>query len=156
MELNLKEKMKFLSIVDIFKKCKKRDIKSLAKASSIRRYEPGEYLCKQGDKGVALFIIVEGKVKVIEEIDSEKKVEVAELGPGNVVGELSIIDGAERVASVVASEPTTCIVLTSWDFKAVLKSRPEIALDILPVIVARFRETTSLLRNYGQKIGEIE
>lgn len=151
MELNLKERMKFLSLVDIFKRCKKGDLKSLAKASAIREYNPGEYICRQGEKGVALFIIVDGEVKVIEEIDQNRSVEIATLGPGKVVGELSIIDGAERTASVIAEKPTTCIVLTSWDFKAVLRSRPEIALDILPVVVSRFRETTLLLRQYGQR-----
>jgi CRP-like cAMP-binding protein len=59
---------------------------------------------------------------------------------------MAILDGAERTATVVAEDTVEALVLTSWDFKAMLRQRPEVALDILPVVVRRFRETAAELR----------
>jgi CRP-like cAMP-binding protein len=59
---------------------------------------------------------------------------------------MAVIDGEERMATVVAEEPTLCLSLTSWDLKAAIKDRPTIAFDILLTVVRRFRDTTADLR----------
>ena len=63
-----------------------------------------------------------------------------------MIGELSVIDGEERTATVRAKEDTTCLVLTSWDLKATIKDRPEIALDILRMVISRYRTLTDRLK----------
>jgi CRP-like cAMP-binding protein len=72
-------------------------------------------------------------------------VELAENGPGDIMGEMAVFDGAPRSASVVAGVETTCLVLASWEFNAFLKAHPEVALDLLPIVVKRFRETNDAL-----------
>jgi CRP-like cAMP-binding protein len=65
--------------------------------------------------------------------------EIARLGPGEFFGELSVLDGGPRNASVVAELPTTCLALATWDAERVLRERPGVALAVLRVVVARLR-----------------
>lgn len=61
------------------------------------------------------------------------------------MGEFSVLDGAKRTATVTATESTNCLVLASWEFNSFMKAHPEVALDILPIILKRFRETNNAL-----------
>ena len=72
---------------------------------------------------------------------------VAELAQGAFVGELSVIDGAERVATLRAVGDVEALVLTQWSMAALLKTRPSIAAAMLPVVIKRFRETANELRH---------
>jgi len=134
----------FLSRVEIFSGLKRRDLKQLARTCSEASYQDGEFLCHQGDRGVSAFLIVSGEVEIIVENGSETV--IAELGQNSMVGEVSIIDGSERVASIRAKGNVETLVLTQWDMLALLHSRPTIAAAMLPVIVKRFRETARSLQ----------
>lgn len=146
MPMSLKDRQKFLAKVEIFARCKKRDLRALAKSCEERVYAPDQVLCTQGDRGVAMFLLTRGRVRVVTEMEDGRQVQVAVLGPGSAVGEMALIDGAERTASVIAEDEVEALVLTSWDFKAMLRQRPVVALDILPFVVKRFRETAAELR----------
>ena len=64
---------------------------------------------------------------------------IAALGPGQFLGELSLLDQQPRIATVVAEGPTTCLALASWDFEAILASQPGVALAILRGVASRLR-----------------
>ena len=144
--MHWKVRRDFLSRVEIFKDLHRRDLKALAKSCSEASYRDGETLCEQGERGVTAFLIVSGRVDIETGIEQGKTVTVAELGQGAMVGELSVIDGAERVATVRASGDVETLILTQWSMIALMKSRPTIAAAMLPVIVKRFRETARELR----------
>jgi CRP/FNR family cyclic AMP-dependent transcriptional regulator len=84
-----------------------------------------------------MFIVSAGRVRVVRDGST-----LARLGPGEFFGELSVLDGAPRNASVVADEPTTCLALATWDVERVLREQPGVALAIMRVVVARLRATT--------------
>jgi CRP-like cAMP-binding protein len=144
--MDWKVRRDFLSRVPVFAKLSQRDLKAVAKSCSESTYPDGEYLCRQGERGVAAFLIVSGEISVENELEDGGTFKLAELGQGAMVGELSIIDGAERVASIRAIGDVTALVLTQWSMQGLLKDRPSIAAAMLPIIVQRFRETTSELR----------
>ncbi|MBN2525206.1 MAG: cyclic nucleotide-binding domain-containing protein [Deltaproteobacteria bacterium] len=139
----------FLGRLEIFKELGNRELKAIAKSCSESDYESGEYLCRQGERGIAAFLIVSGEVEVVEHFDkSDDEVVVTTLGQGAFVGELSIIDGAQRVASIRAKDDVKALILTQWAMLGLIKSRPSIAAAMLPVIVKRFRQTTKELREH--------
>jgi len=146
MAMPIKERQSFLAELEFFARCKKRDIKALARSCEERSYDPGQALCRQGERGIAMFLITRGTVRVESHTDDGRTVELAQLGPGSAVGELALLDGAERTASVIAHTPVDALVLTDWKFSALLRARPVVALDILPVVISRFRETAAQLR----------
>ncbi|HUX50929.1 MAG TPA: cyclic nucleotide-binding domain-containing protein [Spirochaetia bacterium] len=139
------EHHEILQTVPLFANISSHYIKGIAKSCAERSFKKGEYLVKQGNPGIGLFIIVSGKVKIVKSLDQGRDVEIATHGPGEVVGELAVLDGAPRTANVVAVEDTKTLVLASWAFNSFMESHPEVALQVLPIVVHRFRETNEAL-----------
>ena len=102
-------------------------------------------MVKQGEKGVGLYVVVSGEVKIVKKTAGGDELEIALHGSGDFFGEMAVLDDALRSASVIAVEDTVCLFLSAWDFKARMKLHPEIAMEILPVVVKRFRETNEKL-----------
>ena len=105
-------------------------------------FAPGHVIARQGDIGSGFFVITAGRVRVAR--DGRP---IAELGPGDFFGELSVLDGQPRTAQVSAIEPTTCLALSTWDFEAVVKEQPGVALAILRGLASRLRELTEADRH---------
>jgi CRP-like cAMP-binding protein len=139
------ENQEFLQQVPLFANLSKHHLKGLARACTERTYNEGDVLVRQGNPGVGLFIIVSGTVKVQKTTEQGSIMEIATHGPGEVIGEMAVLDGAPRSADVVALQETKVLILASWDFKSFMNTHPEVALEILPVIVRRFRETNEAL-----------
>ena len=97
----------------------------------------GRVIARQGDIGTGFYVIVSGLVRVVRDGQT-----LAQLGPGDFFGELSVLDGRPRVAQVVSVEPTTCLALASWDFEAVVAEQPSLALAIMRELAGRLRELT--------------
>ncbi len=134
-----------LKQVSLFEGLSNHHIKILAKSCTERAFEKDEFLVRQGNPGIGLFIITSGQVRVEKTTEGGQQLTLATHRAGEVVGEMAVIDGAPRTASVVAQEPTTCLVLPSWAFNTFLEEHPKVALHILPVVVRRFRETNEAL-----------
>lgn len=139
------EILRAIKAVSLFESLNDRLLGGLSKACTVREFSADETIVKQGNPGIGLFVIVSGKVKIVKTNERGERLELATHGPGEVIGEFAVLDGAPRSADVIAQEPTTCLVLSSWDFKGFMESHPEVALHILPVVVKRFRETNDAL-----------
>jgi CRP/FNR family transcriptional regulator, cyclic AMP receptor protein len=139
------DKEQALSKVGLFEHLNPKFIKGIAGICTERTFKPDEYLMRQGEGGIGLIIILSGKVRIEKNNALGASVELAENGPGDIMGEMTVFDGAPRSASVVAESETTCLVLASWEFNAFLKAHPEVALELLPIVVKRFRETNDAL-----------
>jgi CRP-like cAMP-binding protein len=124
-----------LASVDLFSRLERHDLARLAKTVVQRSYKQGEEIVKEGEQAVAFYVIVKGKVAITK---SGKPLD--EMGPGESFGDMALLDGFPRVASVVAQEPTDCLVMTRWDFTAELRTNPSIALAMLPILSKRIRE----------------
>jgi CRP-like cAMP-binding protein len=99
-------------------------------------------IARQGEIGTGFFIIASGMVRVVR--DGKM---LAELGPGDFFGELSVLDGKPRNAQVISTEPTTCLGLATWEFEAVVSEQPSVALAILRELAGRLRELTEAHRH---------
>ena len=99
-------------------------------------------IARQGDIGTGFFVIVDGGARVVRDGAT-----IATLGPGAFFGELSVLDGRPRVAQVIATGPTTCLALATWDFEAVLLAEPRVTLAILRGLATRLRDLTEADRH---------
>ena len=99
-------------------------------------------IARQGEIGTGFFVIVSGGARVIRDGRT-----VAELGPGDFFGELSVLDGRPRIAQVIATGPTTCLAIATWDFEAVLMAEPRVAIAILRELAGRLRDLTEAARH---------
>ena len=143
------DKEQALAKVGLFESLNPKYIKGIAGICTERSFKAGEYIMRQGESGIGLFIVLSGKVRVEKKNTSGQQVELAENGPGDILGEMAVFDGSPRSASVAASVDTTCLVLASWEFNSFLKAHPEAALELLPIVVKRFRETNEALVTLG-------
>jgi CRP-like cAMP-binding protein len=98
--------------------------------------EPGTVLVKEGEPGDEFYVIVAGRATV--SVESEP---VAELGPGSFFGEMALLDGGERVATVTAAEPLELLALARSDFNRMLEvAMPALAPKFLSIVGRRVRE----------------
>jgi len=97
-------------------------------------FATGRTIVRQGEVGTGFFLITEGRTRVVRDGET-----IAELGPGDFFGELSLLDGEPRIATVVAEVPTTCLAIASWEFEALLESQPRLAIAILRGVARRLR-----------------
>ena len=130
--------IEFLRKVPWFADLDDGSLDALAKAAVEQSYSAGQEILRQGDVGVGVFIVRTGKVQVVQSRSGAEHV-LATLGPGEVVGEMALLDEFPRSASVRATEPTTCLGLQRWHFRGILESYPKIALALLPILSRRIR-----------------
>jgi CRP/FNR family cyclic AMP-dependent transcriptional regulator len=126
----------FLARVPIFSGCTPEQIAAIAAVAQESSFEAGQIVVTQGTPGQAFYLVMEGNV----EYARDGKV-LGTFGPGEFFGEMSLLDEAPRSATVKATEATTCLMLSSWDFRALLLEQPEIALKLLQVLSRRIRAT---------------
>jgi NTE family protein len=97
----------------------------------------GEAVVKQGDEGDCLYLVMKGRARVVLSGADNRSEEVATLGPGSILGEMSLLSGEKRSASVVAEGHLECDRLDKADFARILRERPEVADQISIVLTAR-------------------
>ena len=129
-----------LSAVSIFSGLKKADLTRLGRSITQREFKKGRAIVKQGDPATAFFIITHGRVEVLIASGRTKAKKVKELGRGAFFGEMALIDGARRGATVVALTDTECLMLPRRAFMAELRANPRIAVAMLPALTAQARE----------------
>ena len=139
---NIKE---ILGSVGLFSSLSPRYLKVLADSCTERSYNADDLIVEQGAQGVGLMIIASGSVQVRKKLASGEQIQIATLKAGEFFGEISVLDDAPRTANVVALEAVDCLVLSSWSFTAAMKSNPEIGVEMLAVILKRYRETSEAL-----------
>lgn len=131
--------------VQLFSQFASKDLGRLGRAVVERTYKKGETVVKEGEQAVAFFIIAKGKVEVVQGTGTKKAQVLNTLGPSQTFGEMALLDGAPRAATVKALEDTTCLVLSRWDFVAELQTNPHMAVAMLPVLSRRLREVEARL-----------
>jgi CRP-like cAMP-binding protein len=96
------------------------------------RVSAGRHLAEQGDYANELFVIEEGTAEVFQ--DGER---IAELGPGEVFGEMGVLERAQRNATVVAATPMRLLTLSHWDVKRLERQAPEAVFELRRAIDER-------------------
>jgi CRP-like cAMP-binding protein len=132
---------KIIKQVPIFRMLGKESIDFIIERLKFKSYESEETICKIGDPGDTMFIIIGGGVKIcIYSQDDEEQV-VANLGPGDYVGEMALLTGEPRSASVITTEPSEMFLLHKNDFDVILEKFPSISLSMGKIVSKRLRET---------------
>ncbi len=129
--LRLIEKVEMLSPVS------KTELRKLVGRLNIMPYAAGEVPVRQGDPGDSFYIIKSGRVNVIVEKTSGESAVVATLGPGNFFGEMSLLTGAVRTASIQVKDDAEFIVIDKESFRSTLASNPSIAESMSHILSER-------------------
>ena len=128
------DKIKALSAVRLFSGCSKKELQSVARLCTPLSVEEGFVLTTEGTPGRECFVIADGKARVT--IGGRK---VGEVGPGECVGEMALLDGGRRTATVTAESPMNTYVLSVSEFRSLLGVNPTILRDIATSLAQRLR-----------------
>lgn len=113
------------------------------RASLVRRqFRQGAAILQQGDPGQMLYLIESGQVRIFLQDEEGQEASVIVYGPGEIFGELAVIDGLPRSASAVAMEDTIVYTLTRDAFREHMRNMPQLALNFLDALSVRVRYTT--------------
>jgi CRP-like cAMP-binding protein len=108
---------------------------------TIRRFDPGTTILRQGSSAVALYLLLDGEVEVSREPEEGgKSVPLARLKPGDIFGEMAVLDDDTRSSSVTALEPTRCALLSRWELLQELRRHPDLAIELVRVLARRIRK----------------
>jgi CRP-like cAMP-binding protein len=136
-----------LAVVPLFAEVDRQDLSKLVDQLRPRSYGKGEVVFVAGDPGTSLCVIDTGRVKLSLSSPDGREVILDLLGPGEVFGELALLDGESRSADAVAVEPTKLLLLHREAFVQFLRERPEMALTLLKVMSHRLRRVAQLVQD---------
>jgi len=132
-----KDVVQRLAKVPLFSECSQRDLQTIARVVREIPHAAGTVIAREGEPGVGLFIILDGAAEV--SIGGRKK---ATLGPGEFFGEIALLDGGPRTATVSAKTDVRLLGLTEWVFRGLMHEHPSIALKTLQQMAGRLRVAT--------------
>ena len=135
-------KIEHLAAIRPFRRCTRRQLHELARLTTELDAARGAVLCREGDVGRECFIVRDGEATVTIGGD-----QIATIGPGGVVGELALLDGEPRVATVTAATDMRLVVLSRPEFNKVLADIPSVSRGILESVGARLRAADGRFRS---------
>lgn len=137
--------VEMLQRVPLFQGLKRRQLKSLARIFIERECDAGEVIVPQGRTGYGFFVIASGKAEAVRERVDGSKTVVNTFDACDYFGELAVLDNGPRTASVVATEPTHCLILPRENFLGVLRRDGDMAVEIMVELAKRFRAALETL-----------
>lgn len=131
-----------LANVPLFRVLGNEGVAAAVQAGSCRTYPPGQLICHQGDPGEHLFVVLDGLVKVVFTSEGGDEMVLNIMGPEEVFGELALLDGSPRSASVVTLQPSSIFVLPRAQLLELISRNPALADGFLKLIGKLVRKLT--------------
>ncbi len=143
--------VEFLSRIPLFSSMRTADIQQIADQLRCRNYGPGEVILRQGENDSRLFMLVRGEVEVVKNMDRPEERTMRMLTPPAYFGEMALIDGMQRSASVVALSNTKVFFLDRLNLVREIERTPTLAVELLRMMSMRIRAIEKYLI---QAVGE--
>lgn len=143
--MSLAEEVDLLRGIALFERMEPSKLKLLAMTSDRVNFRPDAVMMRQGDDGDAAYVIISGAADVL--IDTPNgAIKVAELGPGQIVGEIAILIDIPRTATIQSPEGLTALRISKENFLRLLHGSPQVGVEIIRVLAARLEATNAQLR----------
>jgi CRP/FNR family cyclic AMP-dependent transcriptional regulator len=144
----------FLANVPIFSDLDQETLEKIVKSGVLQSFKKNSVILSEEDSGSALFVITEGKVKVFRSSNDEKEVILAMLNESDFFGEMSLLDGMARSATVMAIEDSKLFIIQRTEFLDLLKKYPEVSIALLTELTKRFRSSSMKIKALSLKDAE--
>ena len=128
-----------LEDVSLFSCIDAEAVRDFEKVALRKRFPKNSIVFSKGDESDSLYIVQSGKVKAVIHDEDGKEIVLAVIGEGEYFGEMAALDGVPRSATVVTKEPTEMLVIRRNDFKNILSANPDMAFNLLAVLLQRLR-----------------
>lgn len=145
------ERISFLMAVPIFRGLSPLQAGKLLNHCTERKYENGDIVFEEGEMGKALFLILDGAVKITKRTQDGDEIVLTTLTSGAYFGELALLDTLPRSASVTVIKPSTLLILYRSDFEALVSRNSDIGLPVMRVIA---QTLSGQLRRMNEELAE--
>jgi CRP-like cAMP-binding protein len=139
---SMKKQIELLQAVPLFSLSGKKQLRSVAHEFKIREAREGEQLTEQGGYGREFFVVLSGTARC--EVDGRQ---IRTFSSGSFFGELALLAGGPRSATITAETPMELLVLDRGDFRMLLRSAPDVAIKVLASLAARLQEADRQITN---------
>jgi len=126
------DRTKLLRGVPLFADLDRRELNEVGSSLRERTFAAGDTVLSEGHAGVGFFVIVDGEATVTVRGEERTK-----LGAGDYFGEIALITGSERTATVTADSDLSCLALTSWEFRPLVEQNGTIAWKLLSALAKK-------------------
>jgi CRP-like cAMP-binding protein len=134
------DKITYLQRVQLFESCSSRQLRAIARIAEVREVPAGHVLAQAGDPGDCFFVIVDGAAQI--EVSPQKQ---SRIGPGEFFGEMSLLDGEPRSATVAADTAMRLLAIQRRDFMTLLGEVPSLTERMLVTLCQRVRKAEKAL-----------
>jgi voltage-gated potassium channel len=138
----LREQIELLGAVPLFSLTSKKNLRRIAQQFKPRNVPEGAQLTEQGEYGREFYVVVSGSARC--DVDGR---EIRKFGPGSFFGELALLAGGPRSATIIAETPMELLVLDRRDFTILVRVVPDIAVKMLASLAARLQEADRAITN---------
>ena len=139
------ETIALLRRVPVFSTLSFEELQRVALVAMPRRFEAGEVVFKEGDEGSTCYIVRSGRARAIREHPDGRSITLAHFETGDIFGEMAMLDGERRSATVETTEGTEAIAILSADMHRLLREYPDISVKLIAALGQRLRDTNERL-----------
>jgi hypothetical protein len=140
--LSIMERILLLRHVPLLTDLSPADLKRVAAIASEHHFLDGEIIFEQDEPGDEMYVVASGEVRVLVKNGQQKNKEVARRKAGETVGEMSVISGSLRSATLAAAGDVHLLCLDQKSFEGLLRERPEVSLAVMRMLCERLRQAT--------------
>jgi CRP-like cAMP-binding protein len=151
----LMERLLVLRKIPLFAQMTMDQLEAINQLLKEVQYVQGEVIFDQGALGDELYILVEGRVRIVQSRGTSEEIELNRMAGVSYFGEMAILDDEPRSASVVCDEDSRLLVLKGDQLKELIHQMPEISFEIFKVLTARIRINNSRVGSQALRSGEV-
>lgn len=131
--------------VPVFSTLSDEELSRVSEVAVRRRFAAGEVVFNEGDEGSTCYVVRSGRLRAVRENADGRSITLAHFGPGDLFGEMAMLDGDRRSATVESVEPTEAMAILSGDMRRLLRQHPDISVKLIAALGHRLRETNERL-----------
>jgi len=131
--------------VPVFSTLSPEELEHVAQTVVPRHFAAGEVVFKEGDEGSTCYVVRSGRMRAVRGNPDGRTITLAHFGPGDIFGEMAMLDGERRSATVESVEDTDAIAILSADMHRLLREYPDISVKLIAALARRLRETNERL-----------
>jgi len=150
-QMNIEEKTNFILSIPLFEKLTQKEAQAIAVIAREKTFAPKTAFIKQDEKSDVTHLIYKGTVRAYRIADNGEEVNLAILGPGEIVGEMSLLDEKQHSANVESLQETKALMLPKEDFVKILHLHPDITIKLLQTLSERVRLTDEYVEEVVSK-----
>ena len=139
------DKRELLARTPLFSQFSPEELGRLVSFMRVERYPARRVLVRKGDPGTSMMVVLEGRVQICTRSEEGREFVVNIINPGEVFGEIALLDGSDRTADAVTMDPCELMILERRDFVPFLRAHPDACMRLLEVLCQKLRWTTGVL-----------